>query len=246
MAHNVNNVQYVHMANPQPAPPQGQTYQLPPNSLAGHIAMGRSNPGGRSTTDHRLNIGFLIDNPGKAQYNAWRNIVKDLMIARNFVPGTTPMNYPDADFQPIFAGMRRLRPVSDQLATVSAANVSQPMQDIDKAVVHLVKDCARKLFNTWMTHPRAPPQGQPGVPFAQGIVPGVLLSTNNLAQWDLATAVPNVAQAPALPAINQAQAPAPPAINQAQAPAPLLQSSLPRVILAAGNGSFPNDHFWLA
>jgi len=142
------------------------------------------------------------------------------MIARNFVPGATAMNYPDADFQPIFAGMRRLRPVCDQLATASAANNQQRMQDIDEVVVHIVKDCARKLFNTWMTHPQAPPQGQPGVPFAQVIVPGVLLSRNNPAQWGLAMAVPNVAQAPAPPAINQAQAPAPPAINQAQAPAP--------------------------
>jgi len=106
MAQNVNNVHYVHMANTEQAPPPGQTYQLPPNSLAGHIGMGRSNPGGRSTTDHKLNMGFLMDNPGKAQYNAWRNIVKDLMIARNFVPGATMINYPEADFQPIFAGMR--------------------------------------------------------------------------------------------------------------------------------------------
>jgi len=208
------------MANPQQAPPPGQTYQLPPNSLAGHIGMGRSNPGGRSTTDHKLNMGFLMDNPGKAQYNTWWNIVNDLMIARNFVPGATAMNYPDANFQPIFAGMRRLRPVCYQLARASAANNQQRMQDIDEAVVHIVKDCARKLFNTWMTHPHAPPQGQPGVCFAQVIVPGVLLSTNNPAQWGLATALPNVAQAPALPAINQAQGPAPPAIDQAQAPAP--------------------------
>jgi len=70
MAQNVNNVQYVYMANPQQAPPPGQTYQLPLNSLAGHIGMGHSNPGGRSTTDDKLNLGFLIDNPRKAQYNA--------------------------------------------------------------------------------------------------------------------------------------------------------------------------------
>jgi len=208
------------MANPGQAPPSGQTYQLPPNSLAAHIGMGRSTPGGRSTTDHQPNMGFLMDNPGKAQYNARGNIVKDLMIGRNFVPGSTVMNYPDADFQPIFAGMRRLRPVCDQLATASAANNQQRMQDIDEAVVHIRKDCARKMFNTWMTHPQAPPQGRPGVPFAQVIVPGVLLSTNNPAQWGLGTAVPNVAQGPAPPAINQGQAPAPPANNPAQPPAP--------------------------
>jgi len=116
-----------------------------------------------------------MDNPGKAQYNAWRNIVKDLMIARNFVPGATAMNYPDADFQPIFAGMRRLRPVCDQLATASTANNKQRMQEIDEAVVHIVKACARKLFNPWMTNPQEPPQGRPGVPFVQVIVPEVLL-----------------------------------------------------------------------
>ena len=147
-------------------------------------------------------------------------MVKDLMIARNFVPGASAMNYPNTDFQPIFAGMRRLRPVCAQRATASAANNKQGIQDVDEAVVHIVMDCARKLFNTWMTHPQAPPQGQPGVPFAQVIVPGVLLSTNNPAQWGLATAVPNVAQAPAPLAINQAQAPASPANHQAQAPAP--------------------------
>jgi len=172
MAQNINNLQYVHMANPQQVPPPGQTYQLPPNSLAGHIGIGRSNPGGRSTTEHKLNMGFLMDNPGKAQYNAWRNIVKDLIMARNFVPGATAMNYPDANFQPIFASRRRLGPVCDQLATASAANNQQRIQDIDEVVIDIVKDCARKLFNTWMTHPHAPRQGQPGAPFAQVIVRG--------------------------------------------------------------------------
>jgi len=157
MAQNVNNVEYVHMGNSQQAPPLGQTYQLPPNSLAGHIGMGRSNPGGRSTTNHQLNMGFFMDNPGKAEYNEWRNMVKDLMIARTLVPGATTMNYPDADFPQIFTGMRRLRPLRDLLATASAANDQQPMQDIDEAVVDIVKDCARKLFNTWMTHSQAPP-----------------------------------------------------------------------------------------
>ena len=42
-------------------------------------------------------------------YIAWRDLAKDLMIARNYVPGAKALIYPDADFQAIGAGMRRLR-----------------------------------------------------------------------------------------------------------------------------------------
>ena len=84
--------------------------------------MGRTNPSGRSTTDHKLNMGFLMDNPRKAEYNVWQNIVKDLIIARNFVPGATPMTYPDADIEPVPAGIRRLRPACDQHTISCAAN----------------------------------------------------------------------------------------------------------------------------
>jgi len=69
------------------------------------------------------------------------------------------------------------------------------------------------------------------------VVPEVLLSTNNLAPWGLATAVPNVAQAPAPPAINLVQVPAPPVDDPASSvddpaspvddPAPLVDEPAP-------------------
>ena len=222
MAQNINNVQYVHMANPGvgQAPPPGQTYQLPQNSLAGPISMSRSNPDSRSTTLHKANMG-IGGNANKGMYSAWRDLAKDLMIARNYVPGGRAAVYPDADFQPIVAGMRRLRPACDELATASAAGDVARMQDIDEAVVHLVKDCVVKLFNTIKTRGPAAVQGQPGVPFAQIIVPGVLLSTNIPAQWGLATAVPNVALVPQNAPPGNAP-PAPPGNNQAPAPPPPL------------------------
>ena len=222
MAQNINNVQYVHMANPGvgQAPPPGQTYQLPQNSLAGPISMSRSNPNSRSTTLHKENMG-IGGEENKGMYSAWRDLAKDLMIARNYVPGGRAAVYPDADFQPIVAGMRRLRPACDELATASAAGDVARMRDIDEAVVHLVKDCVVKLFNTIKTRGPAAVQGQPGVPFAQIIVPGVLLSTNIPAQWGLATAVPNVALVPQNAPPGNAP-PAPPGNNQAPAPPPPL------------------------
>ena len=88
MAQNINNVQYVHMANPgvgQVLPP-GQAYQLPLNSLSGLISTRRSNPECRSTALHKAKMGF---GPGLKHplYQAWRDFAKDLMIARNYVRG---------------------------------------------------------------------------------------------------------------------------------------------------------------
>ena len=196
-------------------PLPGQAYQLPLNSLVGLLTTRRSNPDGRSTTLHKTNMGF---GPGLKNpvYKAWRDLAKDLMIARNYVPGAKAGIYPDADFQAIVAGMRRLRPACDELATASAANNLARIEDIDEAVVYLVKDCVTKLFNTIKTQGPAAAQGQPGVPFAQVIVPGILLSTNIPAQWGLATAVPNVALVPQNAPPGNAP-PAPPGNNQAPA-----------------------------
>ena len=229
------------MANPGvgQAPPLGQTYQLPQNSLVGLISTSRLNPNSGLTTLHKANMG-IGGNANKDMYSAWRDLVKDLMIARNYVPGARVAIYPDADFQPIVVGMRRLRRACDGLATASAAGNVARMQDIDEAVVHLVKDCVVKLFNTTKTRGRAAVQGQPGVPFAQIMVPGIFLSTNIPAQWGLATAVPNIAPVlqnappgnapPAPPGNNQAPAPRPPPPpppGNNQAPARLLPLSPP-------------------
>ena len=78
--------------------------------------------------------------------------------------------------------MRRLRPACDELATASAVGNIARMQDIDKTLVHLIKDCVVKLFNKTKTWGPAALQGQPGGPFAQVIVQGIFLSTNIPAQ----------------------------------------------------------------
>ena len=152
MAQNINNVQYVHMTNlgVGQAPPPGQPYQLPQNSLAEPISTSCSNPESRLTTLHKANMGIGW-NANKGMYSAWRDLAKDPMIARNYVAGARAAVYPDADFQPIVAGMRRFRPVCDELTTVLAADNVARMRDIDEAVVHLVKDCVVKLFNTTKT-----------------------------------------------------------------------------------------------
>jgi len=64
--------------------------------------------------------------------------VKDQMLARGYISDN--WHFPDAEFQQIVAGMRRLKPACDELATASAANNMASMQEIDKAVLQLVKD----------------------------------------------------------------------------------------------------------
>jgi len=107
------------------------------------------------------------------------------------------------------------------------------MQEIDEAVLQLVKDCGKKLANTIWTNNHVPPPG-PGVPPAQVIMRPMLLPLNAppQCQWSIATAVvpnagpvgenarlanaPGPAQnGPAPPAGAQA-VPAPPANPQAQ------------------------------
>ena len=146
------------------------------------------------------------------QYKAWRQIVKDQVLARNLSPLA---NFPIADFQQIVAGMRRLLPTCDQLATASAVNNIVNMQRADEGVVQLVKDCIDKLTTTLNRHAQKVangqvlgPIGQPGLSPAQLIIPGLLLPPGAPAQWGPATADPNPAPVPqkALPGINQPQA----------------------------------------
>jgi len=86
--------------------------------------------------------------------------------------------------------MRRLKPACDELATASAANNMASMQEIDEAVLQLVKDCGKKLANTIRTNNHVAPPG-PGVPPAQVIVRPMLLPLNAppQCQWRIATAV---------------------------------------------------------
>jgi len=64
------------------------------------------------------------------------------MLARRYQ--TELHQFPDAEFLQIVAGFRQLRPACDELATASAANDIPGMQEVDVAVVQLVKDCGKK------------------------------------------------------------------------------------------------------
>ena len=230
MAQNIINVQYIHMQNPgvQQAPP-GQTYQLPPNSLPGEISVKRNNPeaGKRKIKTHKAFIGITDDAAGEALYAHWRETVKDQMLARNY---DDIYQFPDAEFQQIVTGMRRLLPVCDALATASAANNIRLLQEIDEGVVQLVKDWGKKLTNTRRKRVRgAPRPGNPGVPPAQVLVRGAILPPGAPAQWGPATAGPNAGLIPqnAPLASNQAQpGPAHPVNNPAQS-GPTPQTNVP-------------------
>ena len=140
MAQNIIIVWYIYIQNPggQHAPP-GQTYQLPPNSLPGEISVKHKNPetGKRKIKMHKAFIGIRDNAAGEAPYAHWRETVKDHMLVRNH---DDIYQFPDAEFQRIVACMRRLLPVCDELATVSAANNIRLLQETDEGVVHLVKD----------------------------------------------------------------------------------------------------------
>jgi len=118
--------------------------------------------------------------------------------------------------------MRRLKPACDELATASAPNNMASMQEIDEAVLQLVKDCGKNLANTIRTNNHVPPP-IPGVPPAQDIVRPMLLPLNAppQCQWSIAMAVvPNAGpvgqNAPLANAPGPAQnVPAPPANPQA-------------------------------
>ena len=149
------------------------------------------------------------------------------MLARNY---DDIYQFPDAEFQQIVAGMRRLLPVCDALATVSAANNIRLLQEIGEVVVQLAKDCGKKLTNTLGKRVRgAPLPGNPGVPPAQVIVRRAILPPGAPAQWGPAMAGPNAGLIPqnAPLASNQAQpGPARPVNNPALA-GPTPQKNVP-------------------
>ena len=125
--------------------PAGQTYQLPPNSLLGVISATYPNPGGQSITQCKGAMGFAANNSGAVVYKEWLRLVKDQLGARNLTPLA---NFAIREFLQIVAGMRRLHPVCDQLATESAANKVARMREADEAIVQLVKNCMSKLTTT--------------------------------------------------------------------------------------------------
>jgi len=139
------------------------------------------------------------------------------MLARGYQ--TDLHHFPDAEFLQIVAGFWQLRPACDELATASALNNIPGMQEVDEAVVQLVKDCGKKLTNTIRLKNKQFPQ-VPGVPQAQAIVLNILLPTNAPpgSQWGLAKAVQNAgAGAPSAPT---ASAPRPAQYQPAHAAGP--------------------------
>jgi len=216
MAQNINIIQYALMppGGPQLAP-AGQTYQLPANSLIGEISFRQSDK--RKITEHKRSIGIAVGLQGDAIYSAWRDAVKNQMLARGYQ--TDLHHFPDAEFLQIVASFRQLRPTCDELATASAANDIPGMQEVDEAVVQLVKDCGKKLTNTINLKDEPCPQ-VPGVPPAQVIVPNILLPANAPpgSQWGLATAVQNAGAG--APNALTANAPGPAQFQPAQAAGP--------------------------
>jgi len=97
------------------------------------------------------------------------------MLARGNISDN--WHLPDAEFQQIVEGMRRLKPACDELGTASAANKLASMQEIDETVLQLIKDCGKKLANTIRTNNHRPRPG-PGILPAQVIVRLMLVPLN--------------------------------------------------------------------
>jgi len=135
-------------------------------------------------------MGIVVGLQGDAIYGAWRDAVKDQMLVRGYQMHLH--HFPDPEFLQTVAGFRQLRPACDELTTASAANDIHGMQEVDEAVVQLVKDSGKKLTNRIHLKNKPFPQ-VPGVPPAQVIVPNILLSANAPpgSQSGLATAVQN-------------------------------------------------------
>jgi len=190
-------MQYVFMQNAGVLAP-GQTDQLPPSSLQGAISMHRTNPGGRAISDHKLNMGFTQVQAQKKMYTEWRNCAKDQMIARGFAPaGRTAKSFPDADFLPICTGMRTLRPACDLIVSAVAANDMHRLEDIEEAVVELVKDSCRKLNDTNNKGKMVVPN--PAIPPGRVVVHASLLPPGAPNQWGATTTIGNPGQLPPNP-----------------------------------------------
>jgi len=191
MAQNIN-MQCVFMQNAGVLAP-GQTDQLPPSSLQLAISMHRTNLGGRAISDHKLNKGFTQVQAQKKMYTEWGNCAKDQMMARGFAPaGRTAKDFPDADFLPIGTGMRTLRPACDLIVSAVAANDMHRLEDIEEAVVELVKDCCWKLNDTNNKGKIVVPNS--AIPPGQVIVHASLLTPGAANQCGAATTIGNPGQ----------------------------------------------------
>ena len=86
--------------------------------------MPRINPGGRRIKNHKLNLGFTKDVNERVLYTV------------------------APDFLPIYRCMRTLYATSDYIVSAVAVNDMQRLENIQEAVVEVVKDSSRKLNNT--------------------------------------------------------------------------------------------------
>ena len=196
MAQNIN-IPYVFMQNAGVLA-QGQREQLPPSSLQGAISMHRTNPGSRAISDHKINMAFTQVQAQKQMYTEWRNCAKDEIIARDFAPaGRTAKSFPDADFLPICTGIRTLRPACDLIVSAVAANDMHRLEDIEEAVVELVKDSCRKLNDPNNKGKMIVPS--PVILPEQDVVHASLLPPGAPNQWGAATTIGNAGQLPPNP-----------------------------------------------
>ena len=212
----------------------------------------RPNPGGQSITHDKGAIGLPANNAGVVVYKEWGGLVKDQLVARIF---TLLADLAIGEFQQILAGMRRLRPVCDQLATESAANNVPRVLEADEGTVPLFKDSMSKLTTTMNKQLKVVPRGRPArtlgqqrVPTVQVIVLQVLLPLRAATQWGPARADPNPAPVHknSFPAIHHpqaqrqvrpgavpSQAPVVPGVVQGQ-PEPQVQGAVVPIIPAQG------------
>jgi len=179
MVQNMNNIKYALMlaAGPQQAA-AGETYQLPANSLIGEICHQRKDRG--IISEHRLSMGIPAGNIADPLYGKVRDTVKNQMLPRGYLEDLH--HFPDVEFPQIVTGMRQLRPACNELATRSAANDISIMQEVDEAVIQLIKDCDKKLTYT-IKRPKKRFPLVPGVPPGLVRVPDILLPANTACNW---------------------------------------------------------------
>ena len=127
------------------------------------------------------------------------------MIARGFAPaGRTAKGFPDANFLPICTGIRTLRPACDLIVSAVAANDMHRLEDIEEAVVELVKDSCRKLNDTNNKGKMVVPN--PAIPPGQVVVHASLLPPGAPNQWGAATTIGNPGQLPPNPPLAKVPA----------------------------------------
>jgi len=93
--------------------------------------------------------------------------------------------------------MRTLRPACDLIVSAVAANNMHRLEEIEEAVVELVKDSCRKLNDTNNKGKMIVPN--PAIPFGQVVVHTSLLPPGAPNQWGAATTIGNPGQLPPNP-----------------------------------------------